>query len=127
MKKYIRTRDRIGERLEPNEECPEVENEHWLGIVNGLIHKDNEPIIAEADTIEELCDEFVGLVKSTSSNFIIMTVIAHSLKELKESLKTELNGEVYEGHYDIIYGAVWCEWGLKYVAKLNEKGELELI
>lgn len=112
MKKYIITRNRIGERLEPNEECPEVEN---------------EPIIAEADTIEELCDEFVGLVKSTSSNFIIMTVISHSLKELKESLKTKLNGEVYEGHYDIIYGAIWTSKGLIYVAKLNDKGELELI
>ena len=80
------------------------------------------------DYIEELCDEFMGLVKSTSSDFIIMRVMAHSLKGLKESLKTKLlNGEVYEGHYDIIYGAIWTDKGLIYVAKMNEKRELVLI
>ena len=26
-----------------------------------------------------------------------------------------------------VYGAIWTEWGLKYVSKMNEKGELELI
>ena len=26
-----------------------------------------------------------------------------------------------------IYGAIWTELGLRYVAKMNEKGELELI
>ena len=26
-----------------------------------------------------------------------------------------------------IYGAIWTEWGLKYIAKMNSKGELELL
>lgn len=85
-----------------------------------------EPI-REAKTIEELCDDFVGLIKSRSSDFIITKVIAHSLKELKDSLKTEFNGKIFEGHYDIIYGCIWTDKGLIYVAKMNESGDLELI
>lgn len=84
-------------------------------------------ILREADTIEELCDEFLGLVKSKSSDFIIMRVIAHSLKELKDSLNTELNEKTYYSKYDIIYGAIWTDKGLIYVANMNSKGELELI
>ncbi len=26
-----------------------------------------------------------------------------------------------------VYGAIWTEWGLKYVAKMNGKGEFELL
>ena len=29
--------------------------------------------------------------------------------------------------YKYFYGAIWTEWGLKYVAKMNENGELKLI
>ena len=126
MKKYIRTENGIYKVEEIEKYFLDERQKLFINNTMRIAVKEND-VIKQADTIEEICDEFVGLVKSTSSNFIIMTVIAHSLKELKESLKTELNGEVYEGHYDIIYGAVWCEWGLKYVAKMNEKGELELI
>ena len=120
--KYIRTENRIYEVSEKVTYC----GKNFYNTTAKVTLEDVD-IVKQADTIEELCDEFVGLVKSTSSNFIIMTVIAHSLKELKESLKTELNGEVYEGHYDIIYGAIWTSKGLIYVAKMNEKGELVLI
>ena len=81
----------------------------------------------QSDTIEELCDEFVGLIKDRSSDFIITKVIAHSLKELKDSLKTEFNGKTYYGKFDIIYGAIWTDKGLIYVAKMNENWDLELI
>ena len=87
----------------------------------------DDQIIRKSENLEELCDEFVGLVKSKSNDFVIMRVMAHSLKELKESLKTELNGKIYQSHYDIVYGAIWCSKGLIYVAKMNDKGELELI
>ena len=57
--KYIKTKTGVYERLEPSEECPEVEDSHWLLVVNGILNKDSHQIIAEADTIAELCDEFV--------------------------------------------------------------------
>lgn len=62
-----------------------------------------------ADTIEELCDEFVGVDKTKEHD---------KLSPL--SLKSYCN-------YVAIYGAIWTEWGLKYVAKMNEEGELELL
>ena len=129
--KYIRTKDGIFEVVDENDRYYKCINPQtsWATIKSKIENDENgiDYALAEADTIEELCDEFVGLVKSTSSDFIIMRVMAHSLKELKESLKTKLNGEVYQGHYDIVYGAVWTSKGLIYVAKMNEKGELELI
>lgn len=30
-------------------------------------------------------------------------------------------------HNHEIYGAIWTKWGLKYVAKMNDKGEWELL
>lgn len=73
--------------------------------------------IRQADTIEELCDEFV--VAYEDSSRIVYSDLAWA--------KTKANASLEFGHKSIIYGAVWCEFGLKYVAKLNDKKELELI
>ena len=83
--------------------------------------------IAQSENLKELCDDFVGLIKDRNSDFIITKVIAHSLKELKDSLKTEFNGKTYYGKFDIIYGAIWTDKGLIYVAKMDSEGKLELI
>ena len=72
-----------------------------------------------------MCDEFVGINKS--GDVIVQRVLAPSLKELKDSLKTELNGKTYISKYDVIYGAIWTDKGLIYVAKLNADGNLELL
>ena len=70
---------------------------------------DNECIIIkQADTIEELCDEFVVVIENKP----------HLIP--REWLKQEII-------VDVLYGAIWTEWGLKYVAKMNDKGELELL
>lgn len=65
-----------------------------------------------ADTIEELCDEFV-LIERNAKPIIFKT------------LQGAINNKIYDD--EIIYGAVWCEFGLKYIAKLNSKGEFELL
>ena len=72
----------------------------------------------KADTIEELCDEFV-VIYNESKKFkkpftsfysdIIGVLKEHDLSECK------------------IYGAIWTDKGLIYVAKMNDKGELELL
>ena len=71
-----------------------------------------EEIIKQADTIEELCDEFVIKIKTgyliTYYNKVLLTQDANK------------NGAD-------VYGAIWTDKGLIYVAKMNEKGELELI
>jgi len=63
------------------------------------------------DTIEELCDKFVYVYNKNNHTFIAAF-----------QFKTYLE---FDG---IIYGAIWTDKGLIYVAKMNEKkGKLELI
>ena len=70
---------------------------------------DNENILKSADTIEELCDEFV-----------IVGSGWYQLVELKRARYNCDKGMV-------VYGAIWTEWGLKYVAFINDKGEFKLL
>lgn len=67
-------------------------------------------IIKEGCTIEELCDEFV-----CGENHLLLKLYELKSEDFKEDVK------------DIVYGAIWTDKGLIYVAKMNEKGELELI
>ena len=98
--KYIRIKDKIM----TYEELQKYGSEKWL---NG----EEIEILKQADTIEELCDEFV-----LPKHKIIITRF-----DLKHRYtKKDLEGE-------IIYGAIWTDKGLIYVAKMNEKGELELL
>ena len=64
-----------------------------------------------ADTIEELCDEFV-IVGTNWQQIIDLESARYNLKRPKE-LK--------------VYGAIWTDKGLNYVAKMNDKGEFELL
>lgn len=59
-----------------------------------------------ADNIEELCDEFVY-------KHLVFT-------EYEDVLKIAHDKQ-------FIYGAIWTDNGLIYVAKMNKKGELELL
>lgn len=68
----------------------------------------------QADTIEELCDEFVYIrpngIYEWHNDFV--------------GNEYEIN-LIKDGYQ--IYGAIWTDKGLIYVAKMNEKGELELL
>ena len=66
-------------------------------------------IINQADIIEELCDEFVYC------NMLI------TLFEARNILKNK------DYHCKEIYGAIWTDKGLIYVAKTNDEGVLELL
>ena len=67
----------------------------------------------QADTIEELCDEFVIFAKDNKCTGIV----------------DNFNVAKYQSPYNTntIYGAIWTDKGLIYVARMNDKGELELI
>lgn len=104
MKKYIRTKDGILDTkllVKCNDER----------IENGWFTKSGVPIIAikQADNIEELCDEFI-------------TVYLDGFHQLN-SFPSKVN--VILGHS--VYGAIWTNQGLIYVAKMDDKGELELL
>lgn len=69
----------------------------------------------EADNIEELCDEFVVVSEDGKHDIY---------KSLTTGLKTLVENKAY---LIALYGAIWTEKGLVYVAKLNDKGEFELL
>lgn len=70
----------------------------------------------EADTIEELCDEFVLVEKMRE------VIYHHKSSKFADFKSIALLNERYT-----LYGAIWTDKGLIYVAKMNDKGELELI
>ena len=103
---YIRTKDGVYE--------VKVNKYHEL-----VYKKDNQiilskDIIKQSDTIEELCDEFVRVCQPNTK------YEWHTLLKDKNDRTLILNE-----HID--YGAIWTSKGLIYVAKMNSKGELELI
>lgn len=98
--KYIRTKDHLEELY--IDEFTEYGKEYYK---NCKI----------ADTIEELCDEKVGTFKDGSKPYIY-----------KQTSWSDLAKDWTQYHNNV-YGAIWTDKGLKYVAKMNEKGELELL
>ena len=70
-------------------------------------------IVKQADTIEELCDQFVYVTNNGN----------HYVKNNHNAIHYFI-GEERPVSY---YGAIWTDKGLIYVAKMNEKGELELL
>ena len=106
--KYIRTKWTIFEVVEENDVVYKVKAK---GKPNHIYSKSKcqTDVIKEADTIEELCDEFVCL--ENKMMFIHLETITSScnLKHLT------------------VFGAIWTDKGLIYAAKMNEKEELELL
>lgn len=81
-----------------------------------------KPNIKEADTIEELCDELVLI----EEDYPII------LEELDFKRRTYLRANEYEflsklPEKPIIYGAIWTDKGLIYVAKMDAEGKLILL
>lgn len=109
--KYIRTK--TGIYLKPDEKF--IKGNQVLHFKFNPTHNDfladfavYEDIMKESDSIEELCDEFVVF---NGKSFVC--------------LLSKKPSEKYKGHE--IYAAIWTDKGLIYVAKMNEKGELELL
>lgn len=97
MNKYIRTKNNVYE--------VEEEKEYFYITTTGQLPYKKD-VISQADTIEELCDEYVGIYQN------ICEVVVDYRKWYK---------------YDTFYGAIWTDKGLIYVAKMKEKGDLELL
>lgn len=114
--KYVRTENDVY-KLFYNSEF-----EHYEVIPKGLDRTRGQFTITEnnigkyetADTIEELCDEFV-------------------LKNDNVFPKPQILAEDYAGvelkfyKNEDVYGCIWTSKGLIYVAKMNKEGALELI
>ena len=112
--KYIRTRDGIFEFAK------RFNLEHYRNvgfsdedIVRKFIRNGNKI----ADTIEELCDEFV-LGKTECQKPCVSKL---PLDFLKECVITKT------GYNLVVYGSIWVDNNLIKAAKMNDKGELELL
>ena len=79
----------------------------------------------KADTIEELCDEFVSITEDLTPEILVPKYISPK-DTLTNAWKNRFEDEMCYKNV-VIYGAIWTDKGLIYVAKMNEKGELELI
>lgn len=128
--KYIRTKDgiivdttkynKIVERTF-NDKVVAIDLNHW-GQDNDKHPTwiDAEDIVNQADTIEELCDEFVyHFLKN--DNYQIMPKT-----DLEPQRRDCLSYHIEKKLHDVL-GAIWTDKGLIYVAKMNEEGELELL
>ena len=71
----------------------------------------------KADTIEELCDWYVTFYSKDG----------HTEHCTYYDLDRDLFQSLIRAKSFTIYGAIWTDKGLIYVAKMNEKGEFELL
>ena len=107
---YIKTKDGIYEESYYREQLGISKNEEQFVGINKPINK--------ADTIEELCDEFVFVSKNgnqlwcveqpNGENVMIYTYLGLTKMPKKEILKD-----------GTLYGAIWTDKGLIYVAKMK--------
>lgn len=117
--KYIRTEDgRIAKYFPPI--FSTCDNRIGYPSSKGLIFE--EEILNQADTIEELCDECISVLENGKGS--------HIWHESEFEEKTPYlfhNARMFKEDDEIIYGAIWTDRGLIYVAKMNDRGELELL
>ena len=76
-----------------------------------------EQVINQSENLFELIDEFVVIRDSTKINQLVRTDDIEYLKEMMKEDKRII----------AIKGAIWTDFGLKYVARLTEDGGVELI
>ena len=78
----------------------------------------------QANSIEELCDEFVFVVKQDASKHLI--TISNNKVNSKDNyvVNYELSDLLKLGE---IYGSIWVGPDLHSIAKMNYRGELELL
>ena len=108
---YIRTKDGV---YEIEEIKPYFLDENQKLFINNelRIAINENQVIAQSENLEELCDEFVGVDKTCENGHQLLRAIPYKCANF-------WNGGVY--------GCIWTSKGLIYVAKMDDKGELELI
>ena len=125
---YIRTKDGV---LNHDNQNILIDDEETKVFIPDCPSKVFE-IIKQADTIGELCDEFVGVLALENEHICHIWYNDEYLGITEWDSYEEYMKKIWEytkankSLNEIIYGAIWTDKGLIYVAKMNEKGELEL-
>ena len=85
--------------------------------------------LEQCDTIEELCDEFVLYylpLEEMSNNESWIPYAQYERLGVWQKMRDEIVDKTLKSK-STLYGAIWTDKGLIYVAKMNDKGELELL
>lgn len=118
--KYVRTKNGIYEansQIEPEKEL----QIKWIDDHCFATSWKTKPCDWQvADTIEELCD-YVFYVNSIGTHYYL------NLQELSKSEIKLIENYFKNGNYKECKFCIETDKGLIYVAKMNEKGELELL
>lgn len=129
--KYIRTKDgiyEIDETFKRDNQIAFFDNkEQTHGYIIGFF--EGKVALNQADTIEELCDEFYAIPLYDAD--IEIAGLSIYIKKGKHYFVHKEEIEKFIPSVKIktseLYGAIWTDKGLIYVAKMNEKGKLELL
>lgn len=114
---YIRTSDGIYEpkyQIEETVYCSYGSEDNEIGWVYEINEKD---IISDADSIKELCDEFVF---DDGDDVPLLCTYEELIYWFNYSKKQQFKTRN-------CYGAIWTDKGLIYAAKMNDEGVLKLI
>ena len=123
MKKYILYDDKVYELKKTKEDKKDsvliyyyIETSPNTAL---LLGKKDLKQYRQADSIEELCDEFIfeGVDDEKPSLCDNFSELLYWFNYSKKQQYVKRN----------CYGATWTDKGLIYIAKMNDKGELELI
>lgn len=74
-------------------------------------------VINQSENLFDLIDEFVVIRDNTKINQLVRT---DNIKYLKEMMKDDKR-------IIAVKGAIWNDWGLKYLANVDNDGGIELI
>ena len=116
--KYVKTKDNIYEIINDYGSSCAVKSRGKRGktAIDGFIIKYGLTFAPRADTIQKLCDEIVEIIDG-KAQVVYADISFNDLAIAK--IRNKNNA--------IVYGAIWTDKGLIYVAKMNEDGELCLI
>ena len=116
---YIRTKDTIFAVVEETDLVYRVKAK---GNPNNIYSKSKcaTDVIKKGNEIKDVIDDYIIVVNGNEIGCLLLNELGNYDKVLS------INKEVRENDA-IIYGAIWTSKGLIYVAKMNEKGELELL
>lgn len=113
---YVRTKDAVinfaGIKICNNVEAKKIYV--LAGYDYNVVHE--IPYVKVADTIEELCDWYVT----------VWSKDGHTEYCTYHDLDRDLFQSLVRAKF-AVYGAIWTDKGLIYVAKMNGKGEFELL
>lgn len=121
--KYVRTKNGIvdiSNYIEKDFYYQDTKTPDYIG---------KEKIIKQSDSIEELCDEFVMYwlpLEEMSINESWIPYAQYERLGIWQKMRDTIIKEVIKTK-SVLYGAIWTEKGLIYIAKMNKNGELELI